>query len=487
MKKIKPLFIILTILILVLLIPIGMHLFTSYKHSSSIKAEFDKLLYKYDSFDDEMPVIDPIDDISQTNVEFINKDDSLKDIDYLFSLLKYGYSGYEYFGGDERFLLAKENIQALITNSDKSIIPIGEFTDIIYEELKFIQDSHFTLGCYKLCDYTKYYSSRKLRFYKDGKDFYTLVDDRPFYLTEIMEGSISDYMKPTLDRDGKQIYNLGILSDTPDISIPINLVLKSDDNTLRNLKISLFEYKPFYKEETESYRYYEIDGIPVLEVNSLCRITPEDGTIESFIKDSKNLKIKDDLIIDLRGNIGGNLINVDQWFKGFTGTRLRKDIIESGLYTNTSISLSKNKFESKVNENDSVKNDCLIEISSHKKKRYFPGWSTIEYGKFKPVKNKTNIVVLLDKNTSSAAEFFAHYLRKIDNVTLVGTNTNGCLLTGNSNPAYLPYSDIALSIPHKLYIHPNFTSIEGIGIQPNLWIKPEQALDRIVKSVKYKR
>lgn len=484
MKKIKPLPIILSFLSLVLLIPISMHLFAKHKSSTDIKNRFSELLYKYEDFHDELPVTNL--DSSHCcckKVNLITKDEAFEDVEHLFSLLKYGYSAYEYFGGDETFPLAKEKIQASLANLKEDNISTSIFTDILYSELSFIQDSHFILGNYKLCNYTKYYSTRKLTFYKDEIGFYSFIGDEPFYLKEIKEGSISEYMKPSLDLNGKKIYNIGILSDTTQVSIPINLVLKST-NSSRNISISLFEYKPLYKDGVSSYKYYEIDYIPVLELNSLCRITPEDKTIEKFIEDSKEMRKHDSFIIDLRNNVGGNIINIENWFKGFTGTSMGREIIHSGLYTNTSISLSKHKFKSKENETETVKSECLEEVTSYEKEKYFPGWSNIEYKKSRNFKNKSNIIVLIDKNTSSAAEFFVHHLKNIGNITIIGTNTNGCLLTGNNNLAHLPQSNISLSISHKLYIHPSFNSIEGIGIMPDIWVKPDQAMDRALKYLK---
>lgn len=487
MKKIKPLLIILIFLGFVLLIPISIHLFAKHKSTTNIKNQFKELLYEYESFDDELPVV------NLSNKPFcskkdnsINKEEAFKDIDYLFSLLKYGYSAYEYFGGDEIFLSAKENMKNSIVNLEEDNISILKFTDILYSELKFIQDSHFILGNYKLCNYTKYYSTRKLTFYKDKIGFYTFIGDEHFYLKEIKEGNISKYMKPSLDINGKKIYNIGVLSDTKEVSIPLTLVLESK-NSSRDMNVSLFEYKPIHKDNVRSYRYYEIDDIPILELNCLCRVTPEDKTIEEFIKDSKKMRKKDNFIIDLRNNVGGNIINIENWFKGFTGTSMGKDIIQSGLYTNTSISLSKDKFKTKENETESIKNDCLEEVISYEKEQYFPGWSNIEYKKSRKFKNKSSIVVLMDKNTSSAAEFFVYHLKNIGNVTVIGTNSNGCLLTGNNNLAYLPQSNISLSISHKLYLHPSFITVEGLGIMPDLWVKPDQALDRAVNYIKKRK
>lgn len=290
-------------------------------------------------------------------------------------------------------------------------------------------------------------------------------------------------MRKSLDEDGNIVYSLGILSNEDSTSIPIDLLLESDSLVLKK-RISLFEYIPLYKEISSSYKHYEIENIPIIQVNSLSRIKASDNSIDDFINDSKVLRGKDTIVIDLRGNIGGNMINIEKWYEGFFGTKLRKDIVESGLYTNTSIDLSRHKFESKENEPDNVKDDCLEIISQYESQKYFPGWSPIEYADFKPMDNKTNIFVLMDKKTSSASEFLIYYLKKLDNVTLIGTNSNGCMLTGNCNSAVLPNSNIPIYISHKIYISKDFQNIDGLGILPDLWVKPEESLDRIIKYIK---
>ena len=433
-----------------------------------VKSQFKELLYKYDNFDDELPIEECINEsLEKYKTTYLKKPLALEDIEYLFSLMKYGYAGYEYFGGDESFLKAKENIIWSVVEFHGDEISIDDFLDIIYLELKFIQDSHLAIGTHKMCNYYKFYSSRQFPFYKNDMGYYTFLDKNVYYLLSVDGKDPEPYMKYSIDDNGNAIYNLGILASTENISISLDLLLESKDET-RNESLSLFEYIPHYKYGPNSYEYYEIGEIPILELTSLCRISPEDYSIEKFISDSTKLRNKENIIIDLRGNLGGSVINIDKWYKGFTGTRLRKDIAQSGLYTNTSVGLTRNKFENKENEKEDVKDKCLQEIDSYEYMDYFPGWSPVEFNEFVPVENNVNIYILVDKDTSSAAEFFAYYLRKLDNVTLVGTNTNGCTLTGNCSSAYLPNSKINLHITHKLYIGKDFENTYGIGMVPDL-------------------
>jgi len=72
-------------------------------------AEFEQLLYRYDNFWDE-PYVATVsrgrsDPGSVPRV--IQKDDARRDVEFLFGILKYGYAGYQFFGGDEVFLAVK--------------------------------------------------------------------------------------------------------------------------------------------------------------------------------------------------------------------------------------------------------------------------------------------------------------------------------------------------------------------------------------------
>ncbi|WP_313757664.1 hypothetical protein [Tissierella sp.] len=186
MNKFKSLSIFLIVLTLVIIIFIIKYIIPNNKYLSEIKSEVNNFLYKYDSFDDELPVIMNKDENSPCeNFSSISKDEATQDVEYLFSLLKFGYSGYEFFGGDSTFIPAKENIIWSVIASDGADICINKFLDIIYSELKFIQDSHFNIGNYKLCNYTKYFSSKKFIFHKDNTGFYTKIYGKPFYLEKV--------------------------------------------------------------------------------------------------------------------------------------------------------------------------------------------------------------------------------------------------------------------------------------------------------------
>lgn len=153
------------------------------KHLFQIKSEFSTLLYNYNSFSEELPIIN--NNHHNIKVDLIEKNKAISDIEYLLSLLKYGYAGYEFFGGDNTFDIAKKNMIWSIKEIIGNNISREAFLNIILSELNFIQDSHFAVDNHTLCTYTKYFSTNKISFLRDNKGLYTSIDNKRYYLKRI--------------------------------------------------------------------------------------------------------------------------------------------------------------------------------------------------------------------------------------------------------------------------------------------------------------
>ena len=177
------------LLILVLIFSLASYILRDRVYVSQTVLDFKNFLYSYDNFDDELPVYFPDNPCENTGKPIsISKEEAREDIDNLFSLLKYGYSAYGFFGGDPAFDLAKANMITEINSFEYDSLTKKALTNIIRSNLDFIQDSHFSVGNEKLCDYTKYFSSRRHIFYKDFKGYYTYIDDEIYYVDQINNG-----------------------------------------------------------------------------------------------------------------------------------------------------------------------------------------------------------------------------------------------------------------------------------------------------------
>ena len=84
------------------------------------------------------------------------------------------------------------------------------------------------------------------------------------------------------------------------------------------------------------------------------------------------------------------------------------------------------------------------------------------------------VFVLIGSKTASAAEFTADALAQIENVTLIGETTAGEML---SQKMYdLPYG-YQISLPIAEYYSSRIDRIEGLGVQPDIEINSNVAMD----------
>ena len=92
----------------------------------------------------------------------------------------------------------------------------------------------------------------------------------------------------------------------------------------------------------------------------------------------------------------------------------------------------------------------------------------------------------MDSLSASAGEGFVRYLRQIENVVFIGTNTSGTVLAGDPVKGKLPNSYIGThwSTNLKLDVESGeFVDREGIGFLPDFWVQSEDALDVALKFI----
>ncbi|MCL2322787.1 MAG: hypothetical protein FWC47_11875 [Oscillospiraceae bacterium] len=148
----------------------------------------------------------------------------LKELDYLFNLLKYGYGGYTYFGGDKVFDVVKQAMQAKLSTMSDPLSTVDYGSQLLVPFLmSVIVDNHFIIGTDKgsvLIGRTKiFYSCEDLFFYKDGDNYTTVIDGKNYRLTDDTINTYKAYLIPTIDKDGKLAYIFGIMGIPNNVSI----------------------------------------------------------------------------------------------------------------------------------------------------------------------------------------------------------------------------------------------------------------------------
>lgn len=430
----------------------------------------------------------------------LTKDMALSDVNYLFRLLKYTYGGYQYFGGDKVFNAAKDNMINKIKNSDS--IKVKQFHDLIGQSLDFIKDGHFRITNSAPIDKYKniYYYSEEYEFYKDEKGYYTSIDNTKYYLKSVESSNkVQEYMKLTINKDGKLVHNIGLLQNNIEPILKLNIKLINDKKQL-DKKVSLVESMPlgWYNNKT-GFSKQIINGIPVVtctrmydknNTDNSYKLFDEsctDNTCKLFGESGKELKNYPISVVDIRSNQGGFEEPGAEWFEGYTGQPASPSNENALLYSKV-YSTVQMKLEEEIKKNEkNMSDDDYVSILTDRdrlsdiiKNKGFNKWVTWSQPGIL-VDNKNIVLVLIDNEVGSAGELYVEKLRTLKNVIFVGTNTNGCALIGGDFPYKLPNSGEVLFFGAGLILKPNFE--EGTGYMPDIWVNGKDALTRVEKLI----
>lgn len=97
--------------------------------------------------------------------------------------------------------------------------------------------------------------------------------------------------------------------------------------------------------------------------------------------------------------------------------------------------------------------------------------------------NEKLLIVLTGKYTASAAEQFVDAIHNVENVLVIGENTNGCILTA-AGQSYLPNSNAPMVLgTNMVHVFPEGFFEELRGLYPDLWVPAGEAEDLVIKLV----
>lgn len=441
----------------------------------AMKEEFTKLLYPFGSLIDE-PVP------HQESLGFglpkpiISKQEAFEDVEHLFALLKYGYVGYQYFGGDESFQAAKQRIMAELQTDFSAEFPSVAFEKLIYDHLHFINDGHFAIGNRLYLQPQTMYMSFDYEFFRDSHGYYLKTNELREYLENVNGESVDPYLWPSLNDSGEIVYRIGILvSEQSGLAGGewVEIGLRSNASSRQHAVLLKKEVRTRQIPDG-SYTLYELEGISVIDLQQFHFVGPALG---QFLDDAIELKSEELFIIDLRSNPGGLSANIDHWLHGFIGDWVEAPArVSVELRTNTTRELARH---SKQGEPRWMI-DALFPVVE-------TGWSRVRSSSGSaPISNPARIVVLMDSLTASAGENFIRHLRQMESVVFIGTNTSGTVLAGDPIMGKLPMSYIGTYWGTNLKLDVESGKLmgrEGIGFLPDFWVQSEDALDIALKFI----
>jgi hypothetical protein len=450
---------------------------------NEIEPRFMSFLYHYFDFKDELaaetilPLNNTLPDLTALSISDV---DATREIDFLFRLIKYGYGGYQFFGGDAKFQEAKNKIdREILSWEDEGKIPLDKYLSVITNHLSFIQDGHFRIGGINLCKKYRYYSAGEYIFNKDKKGIYTLVDKKKRYLTAVDGQDPASYIKLALNKEGKIFYQLGTVSNCQNSQTTLDLLF--DGNIHR---AAVLERQKSYFIGGQTYYHYKLSGIPVIENRSLGPSTQNTEILQQFVSEAGALKKYKVIILDIRSHLGGDSEFAAAWCNNLTGCSFLEERADGQLVTHTAQKLLLNNIVAQYDPSTADKWKSILKDLKTKEDPAFPGWSSLDIGKGQKIHQRNFLVVLMDSYTASAGESFIEYLRQMDNTIFIGTNTGGLLIAGNVGVCQLPYSRLPVAFGTKLALKPDFINRDGLGYLPDIWVDSKDALDYAVRFAK---
>lgn len=392
------------------------------------------------------------------------KADALADVDLLFRVFKSFYGPYYFFGGDEIFSAAREQIVQELSRRSYNLT-LEELVSVLSKNLSFIKDRHMNIGPELLCETNKIavhdYYVNDLWFYEDNVGYYTKKEGRKWYLTAVgSDENVSGYLKLTIDEKGQLCYMLGLTVPANDVRRTIDEITLCRGERTAFMPIAWVEFsrrKEYSLEETITVK----DGIPLLETvpQPLRNYSGEEEEAQQnrLRKMGKDILTQDVVILNLNSGCG--------WQSLF-------ESIDHQVHELTLFKLSK---------------------TAEQLGRWNMPWQEGNYGEYaaryfigKWGKNDTLVFAVQDQNNYSAAESTISDIRSIENVVLVGGSTGGTAGpgAGTNQQMVLPKTGLPVHFGASLIINPGYTE-DGYCFEPDIWVDPIHSVDAIYRMCQF--
>ncbi len=451
---------------------------------SAAADELDQTLSKlrYEWQDNELPAEQLTLDPTRARPSQITSEQAVEDAERLFYLFSHGYSGYGFFADGQRWQEAREQILSELRT--RSTWSVARLPALLRSHLGFICDCHIRIDNQRFAEHQDFWYDNSLELRQSNGKYECEVKGEVYSLVSINGQDPSDFLVPSLNRHGEPIHRIGMLAKSSPGAVVVEAIGESGslsiDLPLRRSDFDHYSWKIFEQDR--------IGGIPVLRVRSF-----GDGyakSLERWLETADDLKGEPCVIVDVRGNGGGNERWPIEWIRRLTGERAESVFIFSELYSRTTIAGRANAFARWRQQ--SPGNDYLrqkAEEHSDLLKRFEPGgdqpfWSGPRFPDNPTIPNQTTIIVITNGLVASAGEGFVMRVSQAENVVVVGENTMGALTFGNISLHQLPNSGLEVWMPINFGLFPDLVFREEKGLAPDYWVPAAEALDFAVAAVR---
>ena len=359
-----------------------------------------------------------------------------QDVQLFFRLLRQGYGGYDYFGGEEVFdRLERKALEAL---PDGWVTP-GQLIEAVGCVKEVVTDNNLKIGGVPMVQnqYETWFSE--------------VYFDRP----EDAEELDSEWIRPSIAPDGRLCYTLAaVVTDEQAGQLPDEAVIGGE-----NVSIDWQKWACTGLEDTVLSVTELPNGAPLLASRSMLADNDQHSVqLDAMARVGADYRDAPLLVWDLRSNSGGSDSYFRGWFAGFTG--MNPDVKVSYAARLTPL----NKY---------LLNFVLA-----------AGWY-VDYSEGLLNYRDGITFVLQDSETADIGESMVNQLRSVTNTLTVGSNTKGAMLTANTVNVRLPGSGLEVQWGIKLQQVEKIGNPDGYGVQPDLWVPPEMAMERLEKLCAY--
>ena len=426
---------------------------------------------------------------------FLTHEQLGEDIRFLFDLLRHSYAGYRHFGGDDAFLPIRDAMLERLAGMANPLQVSSYLNDLILPALRgLIADSHFRIQGVTLgAPDQVLYMNGEFILRRDGSGFVTEIDGGIHRVLEVAHGKAwpEGGILPTLTAEGEFAWAFGlVMAGGPQGAVEIAVLLENSLTGESHSRMVNLQRVPAAAPRPRSPMIVtrELGGVTVLENRGLTESSTDDYV--SFFRSGYELRDRPVLVMDLHGNGGGRDSHPRDWVRIYTGHEPSRGLfvaISSRPQSKASVEL----WEFDIPYYISVMHRELMAIRELRAMARGLGTPQREGGPSGgnglppqvPIPNESLVIVLTDNNIGSSGELFVGYLRQLENVLFVGTNTRGALVSGGLGRTSLPYSGLDIMFGLQLGLRPDLSQFEGLGFKPDLWVPPGESLERVLRFV----
>ncbi len=455
---------------------------TTYEAEMDFSLQYYVAQLQYAWHDNELPLEDLRIDVEADPPRSITSQQAAEDVERLFTIFSHGYAGYAFFNRNGEFEQAEADI--LESLSSRASWSTDAFSALLHEHLSFITDCHMRIGDHRFFDHSDFWYDTQFELTLEKNDYRFSLDGTPYTLISINGADPQAHLFPSLNAQGEPIYRLATLSSTE--PPPLQLLAEADNGD-REWEIPL-QRSDFDHYSEAIFAENSLGGIPVLRVRGFGDANPDE--LSQFVETGSQYRDEPVVVVDLRGNGGGNERWPISWIQRLTGERAESIFAVSELESATSMAGRANAFAYWL---DQIPDSDLFESEFNRYTRmagYFesgmsqPRWTGPSYPQFSLIPNDTTVILITNNRVASAGEGMVTRSSRLENVVVVGENTMGALTFGNVSTHKLPHSGLMiwLSINFNLFMDQQFR--EQVGLSPDLWVPAADAVNYAVAAIR---